>query len=258
MTEMMKSLIIDDEPPARARLSRMLAAHSPVVGVIGEARDGLEALEKISGLRPDLVFLDVEMPGLNGFQVLQSLPEDVALPLVVFTTGYDQHALAAFEANAVAYLMKPVEAERLAQVIDRAWRIHSFEARRGAVRRTLSSFIQNAPAPLQQVVGRKRDRFFLLSPEGIIFFRADGGIVRAYTATESYWVNYQLNYLEACLPEEMFFRAHRSAIVNLTKVKEMRSYSKSSFLLLMSDQEQTEIKVSERQAALLRRRFPGL
>jgi two-component system, LytTR family, response regulator len=255
---MMKSLIIDDEPPARARLSRMLAAHSSVVGVIGEARDGLEALEKISGLRPDLVFLDVEMPGLNGFQVLQSLPEDVALPLVVFTTGYDQHALAAFEANALAYLLKPVEDERLAQVVDRAWRIHSFEAQRGAVRRTLSSFIQNAPAPLQQVVGRKRDRFFLLSPEEIIFFRADGGMVRAYTATEGYWVNYQLNYLDAGLPEEMFFRAHRSAIVNLTKVKEIRSYSKSSFLLLMSDQEQTEIKVSERQAALLRRRFPGL
>jgi two-component system LytT family response regulator len=255
---MMNSLIIDDEPPARARLSRMLAAHSSVVGVIGEARDGLEALEKISGLRPDLVFLDVEMPGLNGFQVLQSLPEDVALPLIVFTTGYDQHALAAFEANALAYLLKPVEDERLAQVVDRAWRIHSFEAQRGAVRRTLSSFIQNAPAPLQQVVGRKRDRFFLLSPEEIIFFRADGGMVRAYTATEGYWVNYQLNYLDAGLPEEMFFRAHRSAIVNLTKVKEMRSYSKSSFLLLMSDQEQTEIKVSERQAALLRRRFPGL
>jgi hypothetical protein len=95
-------------------------------------------------------------------------------------------------------------------------------------------------------------------PEEIIFFRADGGIVRAYTATDGYWVNYQLNYLEACLPEEMFFRAHRSAIVNMTKVKEMRSCSKSSFLLFMSNQEQTEIKVSERQAALLRRRFPGL
>jgi DNA-binding LytR/AlgR family response regulator len=255
---MMRSLIIDDEPPARARLSRMLAAHSSVVGVIGEARDGLEALEKISGLRPDLIFLDVEMPGLNGFQVLQSLPADVTLPLIIFTTGYDQHALAAFEANAIAYLLKPVEAERLREALDRAWRIHSFEPRRGAERRALSSFIQNAPAPLQQVVGRKRDRFFLLSPEEIIFFRADGGIVRAHTAIEGYWVNYQLNYLEACLPEEMFFRAHRSVIVNLTKVKEMRPYSKSSFLLLMSDQAQTEIKVSERQAALLRRRFPGL
>jgi len=255
---MMKSLIIDDEPSARARLARMLAAHPSEVSVVGEARDGLEALEKISGLRPDLIFLDVEMPGLNGFQVLQSLPENVALPLVVFTTGYDQHALAAFEANAVAYLLKPVEAERLAQVLDRAWRIHSFDGRRGAERQALSSLIQNTPALLRQVVGRKRDRFFLLSPEEIIFFRADDGIVRAYTAAEGYWVNYQLNYLDACLPEEIFFRAHRSAIVNLTKVKEMHPYSKSSFLLVMSDQAQTEIKVSERQAALLRRRFPGL
>src|SRR5262249_40869640 len=162
------------------------------------------------------------------FEVLQSLPEDAPLPLVVFTTGYDQHALAAFEANAVAYLLKPVEAERLAQVVDRAWRIHSFEPQRGAERRAPSSLLQNAPAPapLQQVVGRKRDRFFLLSPEEIVFFRADGGVVRAYTATEGFWVNYQLNYLETCLPEELFFRAHRSVIVNLTKVKEMRSYSK--------------------------------
>jgi DNA-binding LytR/AlgR family response regulator len=255
---MMKSLIIDDEPSARARLARMLAAHPSVVSVIGEARDGLDALEKISSLRPDLVFLDVEMPGLNGVQVLQSLPESARPPLVIFTTGYDQHALAAFEANAVAYLLKPVEAERLAQALDRAWRIHSFGERRGVERRNLSSFIQNTPSPLRQVVGRKRDRFFLLAPEEIIFFRADGGMVRAYAATECYWVNYQLNYLEACLPTEAFFRAHRSAIVNLTKVKEMRPYSKSSFLLVMGDQAQTEIKVSDRQAALLRRRFPGL
>jgi DNA-binding LytR/AlgR family response regulator len=258
MLQIMKSLIIDDEPSARARLARMLAAHPSAVSVIGEARDGLDALEKISSLRPDLVFLDVEMPGLNGVQVLQSLPESARPPLVIFTTGYDQHALAAFEANAVAYLLKPVEAERLAQAIDRAWRIHSFGERRGVERRNLSSFIQNMPSPLRQVVGRKRDRFFLLLPEEIIFFRADGGMARAYAATECYWVNYQLNYLEACLPAEIFFRAHRSAIVNLTKVKEMRPYSKSSFLLVMSDQAQTEIKVSGRQAALLRRRFPGL
>src|SRR5262249_33930176 len=100
--------------------------------------------------------------------------------------------------------------------------------------------------------------FFLLSPQEIYFFRADDGIVRAYTAGESYWINHQLNYLESCLPEEMFFRAHRSAIVNLTKVKEIRPYSKSSFLLTMSDPAQTDIQVSERQATLLRRRIPGL
>src|SRR5262245_54293416 len=159
---MMKSLIIDDEPSARARLARMLAAHPAAVSVIGEARDGLDALEKISDLRPDLVFMDVEMPGLNGIQVLQAMPESARPPLVIFTTGYDQHALAAFEANAVAYLLKPIEAERLAQAIDRAWRIHSFQEQRGVERGNLSSFIKNISSHLSQLVGRKRDRFFLL------------------------------------------------------------------------------------------------
>jgi two-component system, LytTR family, response regulator len=218
----------------------------------------LEALEKITTLRPDLIFLDIEMPGLNGFQVLQSLPEEILLPLVVFITGYDQHALAAFEANALAYLLKPVETERLAQVVDRAHRIHCFESQRSAEQQTLSTLIKNSPSPLRQVVGRKRDRFFLLAPKDVYFFRADDGIVRAYTVNESYWVNYQLNYLETALPAELFFRAHRSAIINLTRVREIKTYSKSSFLLTMNDQQQTEIQVSERQATLLRRRFPGL
>ena len=112
----MKCLIVDDEEPARARMRRLLAAH-PDIAVAGEARDGLEALEKIDELRPDLLFLDIELPGLSGFEVLRSLPPEVAPPLVIFVTGYDQHALAAFEANALAYLLKPVETERLAQAV---------------------------------------------------------------------------------------------------------------------------------------------
>ena len=255
----MKCLIIDDEPSARARLARLLAAHSSLVSIIGEAQDGLEALGKITGLQPDLIFLDIEMPGLNGFQLLQSLPTEMTLPLVVFITGYDRHALAAFEANAIAYLLKPVETERLAQVVDRAYRIYSFESQQGETdRENISELIKSTTAQLRQVIGRKRDRFFLLAPEDIYFFRADDGIVRAYTVNDNYWVSYQLNYLESCLPEDLFFRAHRSAIVNLTRVKEIKPYSKSSFLLAMSDQAQTDIQVSERQATLLRRRFPGL
>jgi DNA-binding LytR/AlgR family response regulator len=234
----------------------MLNFHSRVVDVIGEASDGLDALQKITDLDPDLVFLDVEMPGLTGLQVVQALPQDSSLPLIVFTTGYDRHALAAFEANAVAYLLKPVEDDRLAQVVDRAYRIHSFEP--DAASENLAPLMKPAPAPLRQIVGRKRSRFFLLRPEDIFFFRVDAGIVRAHTSTEDYWVNYQLNYLESCLPQSLFFRAHRSSIVNLNRVREMLPYSKSSFVLVMNDQAETEIKVSERQAGLLRRRFPGL
>src|SRR5450631_1633158 len=115
----MRSIIVDDEESARARLGRMLAVHPDIV-VVGEARDGLEAVEKVEALRPDLLFLDIQMPGLTGFEVLQAIPAAVAMPLVIFVTGYDQHALAAFEANALAYLLKPVEAERLAQALERA------------------------------------------------------------------------------------------------------------------------------------------
>ena len=115
----MKCLIVDDEEPARARMRRMLAPY-PDLEIVGEARDGIEALRKIEELRPDLLFLDIELPGLAGFEVLHSLPRDLPPPLVIFVTGYDQHALAAFEANALAYLLKPVEPERLAQAVDRA------------------------------------------------------------------------------------------------------------------------------------------
>src|SRR5690242_2335730 len=121
----MRTLIVDDEPDARDRLARLLGAHPEVV-LAGQAHDGLDALEKIEELRPDLLFLDVEMPGLSGFEVVRAIPPDVPLPLVIFATGYDQHALAAFEVNAIAYLLKPIEPERLAQAIERAQRLHGF------------------------------------------------------------------------------------------------------------------------------------
>src|SRR5258708_5127504 len=123
----MKTIIIDDEESARERLRRMLRAHS-AIEVTGEARDGLAAVKKIEELQPDLIFLDIEMPGLSGFQVLQSLPPKFPMPLVIFATGYDQHALAAFEANAVAYLLKPVEADRLTQAVGAATKARSSQA----------------------------------------------------------------------------------------------------------------------------------
>ena len=125
----MRSLVIDDEADARARLIRLLGAH-PEVAVIGEAQDGLEAIEKIEELRPDLLFLDIEMPGLKGFEVLRSIPSAIEIPLVIFTTGYDQHALAAFEANALAYLLKPIEPERLSVAIERSNKLCSLSAER--------------------------------------------------------------------------------------------------------------------------------
>jgi DNA-binding LytR/AlgR family response regulator len=250
----MTGLIVDDEAAARSRLTRLLSSH-PEIDVVAEASDGLQALENIERLRPDLVFLDIQMPGLDGFQVIRAIPAAVPIPLIVFVTGFDHHALQAFEANALAYLLKPVEKEQLALVLARAAKLCGFEQLRSDQARAINEVSRARGTALEQIVGCKRDRFILLNPEEILYFSADGGLVKARTATDSYLVNYQLAELEAGL-SQAFFRARRSALVNLRRVKEIRPFFKSSFVLAMPDG--AEIAVSARQAKLLRLRIPGL
>jgi DNA-binding LytR/AlgR family response regulator len=250
----MTGLIVDDEASARSRLTRMLAKH-PEVSIVGEASDGLEALESIEKLRPDLVFLDIQMPGLDGFQVVRSIAPSLPRPLIIFVTGFDRHALQAFEANALAYLLKPVEDEQLATVLERASKLCAFEKLRNEEDHAVNEVVRSRSLVLEQIVGCKRDRFVLLSPDEILYFNAEDGLVRAKTASESYVVNYQLAELETALAQ-CFFRARRSTLVNLRKVKEIRPFFKSSFVLAMPDA--AEIAVSARQAKLLRLRIPGL
>jgi DNA-binding LytR/AlgR family response regulator len=235
----------------------LLCAH-PEVAVIGEAQDGLEAIEKIEEFRPDLLFLDIEMPGLNGFEVLRSIPSAIEIPLVIFTTGYDQHALAAFQAHALAYLLKPIEAERLSVAIERSNKLCFLSAEREKERESILRATGEAPRTLRKIVCRKNGRALLVPSEQILWFEVQNGIVRAITGKDSFWVNYQLAELEAALPQEEFFRARREVLVNISQIKEIKPYFKSSFLLVMSDAASTEIAVSERQARPLRQRLPGL
>lgn len=253
----MRCIIVDDEESARARLGRMLAAHPDIV-VAGEACDGLQAVEKLEELQPDLLFLDIQMPGLTGFEVLQSLPAHIPLPLVIFVTGYDQHALAAFDANALAYLLKPVEADRLAQALERARKLGGAAIEAEREREHILRIARESPKVLHQIVCRKRDRLVLTPPAEICWFQVEGGVVKAHTATDTFTVNYQLGELEAGLPSGVFFRARREVLVNLTRIREIRPYFKSGFLLIMPDAAATEVIVSERQARSLRQRIPGL
>jgi two-component system, LytTR family, response regulator len=253
----MTCMIVDDEEPARARMRRLLAAY-PDLEIVGEARDGLEALRKIEELSPDLLFLDIELPGLAGFELLHSLPRDVAPPLVIFVTGYDQHALAAFDANALAYLLKPVEPERLAQAVERARKLAAGSGERAREGERLRKIADESSHLLRQVVCRKRDRLLLIPPDQVLWFQVEDGIVKAHTADDTFWVNSQLSELEARLPAEVFFRARREVLVNVERIKEIRPYFKSGFLLLMGDAGASEIVVSERQARLFRQRIPGL
>jgi two-component system LytT family response regulator len=253
----LRSLLIDDEPNARLRLRRLLKDEERVE-VIGEAKDGLEAVREIQRLRPDLVFLDVQMPGLDGFETLNALPADVTLPLIIFVTGFHEHAMAAFDANAIAYLLKPIEPERLQEMIERAWRLQHFADDRAKAANQIHDFTASVPRNFRQIVARKLDRFLLLDPSEILYFYIDHGIVRARTSADTVWVNYQLGDLEQGLSEFSFFRAHRASLVNLRRVKEIRPTARSAFVLVINDAAGTQIEVSERQARALRAIIPGL
>jgi two-component system LytT family response regulator len=253
----LRSLLIDDEPNARLRLRRLLKEEEHVE-VIGEAEDGLEAVAEIQRLRPDLVFLDVQMPGLDGFETLKALPADFTLPLIIFVTGFHEHAMAAFDANAIAYLLKPIERERLSEMVERAWRLHQFASDRAEVTDQIHRFTAGVPRNFRQIVARKLDRFLLLDPAEVLYFYIDHGIVRARISDDTVWVNYQISDLEQGLSELSFFRAHRATLVNLRRVKEIRPAARSAFMLIMDDAANTKIEVSERQARALRTVIPGL
>lgn len=190
------------------------------------------------------------MPELNGFEVLQALPASNPLPLVIFATAFDEHALAAFEANALAYLLKPIHRDRLRQAVERAQLLAANQSQAESEQRLLRAM--PSIAPLAQLVARKRDRYLLIRPEQVIFLRIEDGLLHIHTENGNFWTDYQINDLEARLTTPPFFRAHRSVIVNLRKVREIAPMGKGSFLLMMNDQAATEIQVSERQSRKLR------
>lgn len=237
-------------------MKKLLAEHAEIE-IIGEAADGVEAIEKIETSKPDLIFLDVQMPALTGFEVLRALPQDSKLPLIIFATAYDQYALDAFEANAVSYLLKPINRERLAKAIERACNLKASEQQTAEEHSRIRQMTKSAAPALEQIVARRRDRFVLLRLEQICYFEISDGTVKVKTDTDSYWTDYQLNDLESRLPDPPFFRAHRSAIVNLSKVKEIAPTSKSSYLIVVNDQTGSEIHVSERQSKKLRQLLQG-
>lgn len=252
----MRVLIVDDEPSARRRLGRLLEVHSDVE-IVGQSQDGLEALVHIESTKPDLVFLDIRMPELDGFGVIQAIPPTLKMPLVIFATSYDDHALEAFEANAIAYLLKPVEPERLTSALERARRLLGSDRERAENEERVQEIAVSGKR-LQRIVCRKQNRLLLVDPAEILWFYIEGGIVRARTASDDYWANYQLNQLEAGLDPELFFRTRREVLVNLSKIKSVKPYDRSTFALVMTDRQETELLVSERRAKDLRSRFPGL
>jgi two-component system LytT family response regulator len=246
-----RALIADDEASARSRLRKLLAPHAFEL-IEGDAADGLAALEAIRKHRPQVVFLDIEMPGLDGFEVVEALAPE-ARPLIVFVTAYDEHALAAFEANAVAYLLKPVVEERLRSVVARIEQLLRSPADvAGEIARS-SAVASSRPAqPLHHVLAVQGDGYVLIPASDVCFFHVEDGVTHVKTATASHRTHYAIGELETRLPSPPFFRAHRATIANLDKVAKINPMFKGSLLLTMKDSGSSEIQVSERQAKTVR------
>jgi two-component system, LytTR family, response regulator len=243
------ALIVDDEAPARSRMRKLLAPYA--FELLQDARDGVEALDAIRKHRPQVLFLDVQMPGLGGFEVVEALTPDV-MPLIVFVTAYDEFALAAFEANAVAYLLKPVAEEKLETAVSRIEQLvrSSDPVAREAVRTTAAAGARTQP--LHHVLAIQREGFALIPLADVCFFQVEDGVTHVKTATASFRTNYAIGDLENRLPSPPFFRAHRSTIVNLDKVATISPMFKGSLVLTIKDSRASEIQVSERQARHVR------
>jgi two-component system LytT family response regulator len=248
-TTLIRTLIVDDEPIARQILRDELASVVDV-DIVGEAENGSHALRQIAELRPDLVFLDLQMPGLGGFEVIQRLPED-ALPVIIIVTAYDQHAIRAFEAGALDYLLKPVSQERLEKAVDRA------RALRGRKREVAESLMQlsevaDTPSPprSRKIVGRAGEEYYLVNLEDVLAFQAEREIVWIVTANRRYMATQTLRNIEARLRGSVFQRVHRNALVNVNHVRKMTPLTSQRWLLTLGNGQ--EFIVSKRQAHTVR------
>ena len=228
-----KTLIVDDEPLSRERI-RTLLAPQPDVEIVGECGDGRQALAAMQSTRPDLLFLDVQMPDLDGFGLLQAMPaanDNGRLPVVVFVTAYDQYALRAFEVNALDYLLKPFDEERFQQALDRARKqvhlagIGSSES--AAHGRKFLSIVRDAQSrgkPLERLVVRSGGRVFFLRTEEIDWVEAASNYVRIHAGADSHLLRETMNGIETRLDPEQFLRIHRSTIVNIDRVAELQPW----------------------------------
>lgn len=235
-----QTIIVEDEPLALERLKRLLQPFADFVEIIATANNGEEAVELINAHKPDLVFLDIQLPELNGFEVLAQLTH---APLIIFSTAYDEFALKAFETNAIDYLLKPVEPERLQRALEKLQRLTGNE--QAQLQEQLQKLLLEIKKPkLQRLQVRSGDRIRLLDYHEIYFFRAVDKYVEVHTHHESFLLDQSLNQLESELPAEQFVRIHRAALVNMQHVLEIVRGLGGNYRVRLRDKKTTELPVS--------------
>jgi len=245
----LSAILVDDEKLASDELAYQLREF-PDVEIVATASNGLEAVQLIVDLEPDLVFLDMQMPGLDGMGVIRKLHEkEIPLPYFVMATAYDQYAVEAFKWEALDYLLKPVEKERLSQAIDRA---------RKSVAEKLKVAPAEPPAPkpsLQRtkLLVKNNQRNFIVDAQDVVYATIEDGLITVVASSLEGQSNYRtIEELQSNLDPDMFWRVHRSYLVNIHRIKEVIPWFKSSFQLRMDDKKQTEVPVSRVQTKRLR------
>jgi two-component system, LytTR family, response regulator LytT len=254
----LRAVLVDDEQLARDELGYLLGQIGGVE-VLGQAGNGIEALSAIERLRPDVVFLDVQMPGLTGFEVARRMVDARTASHIIFVTAYDQHAIEAFEVNAVDYLLKPVDQARLEVAVERARRRVGTDRTAGA-----STSIDEQLEKIVQLVAERQsrrerlavkvgERFMLVQAEEIIYASLVDEGITVVTSQHTGVSNYRtLDELHERLDPSVFWRVHRSHLVNINKIKEIVPWFSRNYILRMKDAKATEIPVSRMQTRRLR------
>lgn len=253
-TATLTTVIVDDEPLACEELAFLLKDF-PEIEVAATARNGLEAVEIIRKVEPELAFLDIHMPGLDGMGVVRRLREqESVLPHIIFVTAYDQYAVEAFRLEAMDYLLKPVDKARLGETIERARRAIQEKAQaRAGVPEPAAPRLH--PARTKLLV-RAQNRNFIVDANDVVYATIGNGLITLVTTTIEGHSNYRtIEDLQANLDRETFWRVHRSYLVNINRIKEVVPWFKSSYQLRMDDRKRTEIPVSRVQTKRLRELF---
>jgi two-component system LytT family response regulator len=230
-----KTLIVDDEPLARERIKRFLKKETDIE-IVGECADGLEAVEKIRQLKPHLVFLDIQIPELDGFGVLEEVGVE-EMPAVVFVTAYDQYALKAFDFHALDYLLKPYDAERFGRAVERA-RTQILSGQSSDIDQRLLSLLENLKTEqkyLERLMIKSQGRVFFLRAEEIDWIEAEGNYVRLHVGKESHLLRETMNHLASRLDPAKFLRIHRSTLVHIERIKELQPMFSGDYTVILRD-----------------------
>jgi two-component system response regulator LytT len=255
----LSAVIVDDEQLARDELAYLLK-NTGDVDVVAQGKNGVEGVNLIREHNPDLVFLDVQMPGLDGFGVIKKLlDKKIPLPKIVFATAFDQYAVKAFEVNAVDYLLKPFDKKRVAQSVQKAKIKMDANTASSEKLETLVRMLESQSSQPSKVLLKSTGRLFLVNQKEICFASIEDGVITVVTSGSSGMEGQSncrtLEELLESLDSNMFWRAHRSFLVNINRIKEVVPWFKSSYQLRMDDKKQTEIPVSRAQTKRLRELF---